>query len=36
MMPRELPSEEEPMKMSFGGMLMGSRMISIKWIECKE
>ena len=26
MMPRELPSEEEPMKMSFGGLLMGSRM----------
>jgi len=26
MMPRELPSEEEPMKMSYGGMLMGSRM----------
>jgi len=26
MMPKELPSEEEPMKMSYGGMLMGSRM----------
>ena len=26
MMPREFPSEEEPMKMSYGGMLMGSRM----------
>ena len=28
MMPRELPSEEEPMKMSFGGLLMGSRMMN--------
>ena len=28
MMPRELPSEEEPMKMSFGGLLMGSRMLN--------
>ena len=28
MMPRELPSEEEPMKMSYGGMLMGSRMMT--------
>lgn len=26
MMPKELPSEEEPMKMSYGGLLMGSRM----------
>tara|TARA_B100000963_G_scaffold201486_1_gene175440 strand:- start:1215 stop:3635 length:2421 start_codon:yes stop_codon:yes gene_type:complete len=29
MMPRELPSEEEPMKMSFGGLLMGSRMMGL-------
>ena len=29
MMPRELPSEEEPMKMSYGGMLMGSRMMGL-------
>ena len=29
MMPRELPSEEEPMKMSFGGLLMGSRMMDM-------
>ena len=28
MMPRELPSEEEPMKMSYGGLLMGSRMMN--------
>mgnify|MGYP003133071681 CR=1 FL=1 len=28
MMPKELPSEEEPMKMSFGGLLMGSRMLN--------
>ena len=28
MMPKELPSEEEPMKMSYGGMLMGSRMMA--------
>jgi len=28
MMPKELPSEEEPMKMSYGGMLMGSRMMN--------
>ena len=28
MMPKELPSEEEPMKMSYGGMLMGSRMLN--------
>ena len=28
MMPKELPSEEEPMKMSFGGLLMGSRMMN--------
>jgi hypothetical protein len=27
MMPRELPSEEEPMRMSYGGMLKGSRRI---------
>ena len=29
MMPRELPSEEEPMKMSYGGLLMGSRMMDM-------
>ena len=28
MMPKELPSEEEPVKMSYGGMLMGSRMMN--------